>query len=95
MINVRAQPLTVGPESVVPLPDKFNLEKPASDVPPEIARFQALIQTYHEAFTRADVTTRFVLFDGIPGAGHLLRLYPDRWQPVGDEFLRSIKSQQP
>jgi hypothetical protein len=40
MHNALAQPLTVDPESIVPLPDKFEMETPAPDVPPEIARFQ-------------------------------------------------------
>ena len=35
----QAQPVTVDPESIVPLPDKFDIEVPAPDVPPEIARF--------------------------------------------------------
>ena len=37
--NAQAQSLTVDPESIVPLPDKFDMETPAPDVPPEIARF--------------------------------------------------------
>jgi hypothetical protein len=37
--KTQAQPLTVDPESMVPLPDKFDMEMPAPDVPPEIARF--------------------------------------------------------
>jgi hypothetical protein len=40
MQNALAQPLTVDPESIVPLPDEFDMETPAPDVPPEIARFQ-------------------------------------------------------
>ena len=39
MQNAQAQPLTVDPESIVPLPDKFDIEMPAPDVPPGIARF--------------------------------------------------------
>jgi hypothetical protein len=35
----QAQPVTVDPESIVPLPDKFDIEMPAADVPPKIARF--------------------------------------------------------
>jgi dienelactone hydrolase len=47
--NAQAQPLTVDPESIVPLPDKFDMETPAPDVPPEIARFQgAWIGTWHD-----------------------------------------------
>src|SRR5712691_7414688 len=49
MQNAQAQPLTVDPESIVPLPDKFDMEMPAPDVPPEIARFQgAWIGTWHD-----------------------------------------------
>jgi hypothetical protein len=49
MSNAQAQSLTVDPESIVPLPDKFEMEPPASDVPPEIARFQgAWIGTWAE-----------------------------------------------
>jgi hypothetical protein len=32
--NAQAQTLTVDPESMVPLPDKFDMEPPAPDVPP-------------------------------------------------------------
>jgi dienelactone hydrolase len=49
MHDAHAQPLTVDPESIVPLPDKFEMETPAPDVPPEIARFQgAWIGTWHD-----------------------------------------------
>src|ERR1700704_3256632 len=49
MHNAQAQPLTVDPESIVPLPDKFDMVAPAPDVPPEIARFQgAWIGTWHD-----------------------------------------------
>ena len=49
MHNAQAQPLTVDPESIVPLPDKFDMEAPAPDVPSEIARFQgAWIGTWHD-----------------------------------------------
>jgi hypothetical protein len=48
MHSAQAQPLTVDPESIVPLPDKFDMETPA-DVPPEIGRFQgAWIGTWHD-----------------------------------------------
>ena len=47
--NAQAQSITVDPESIVPLPDKFDMETPAPDVPPEIARFQgAWIGTWHD-----------------------------------------------
>jgi len=49
MQNAQAQPLSVDPESIVPLPDKFDMEMPAPDVPPEIARFQgAWIGTWQD-----------------------------------------------
>lgn len=49
MPNAQSQPLTVDPESIVPLPDKFDMETPATDVPPNIARFQgAWIGTWHD-----------------------------------------------
>jgi dienelactone hydrolase len=49
MHHAEAQPLTVDPELIVPLPDKFEMETPAPDVPPEIARFQgAWIGTWHD-----------------------------------------------
>src|SRR6185369_11114500 len=47
--NAQAQPLTVDPESLVPLPDKFDMEMPAPDVPPAIARFHgAWVGTWHD-----------------------------------------------
>jgi dienelactone hydrolase len=47
--SAQAQPLTVDPETIVPLPPKFDIERPAPDVPPEIARFQgAWIGTWHD-----------------------------------------------
>ena len=39
MSAAQAQLLTVDPESIVPLPDKFDIEMPAPDVSPEITRF--------------------------------------------------------
>jgi hypothetical protein len=44
-----AQSTTVDPESIVPLPDKFDMEMPEPDVSPDIARFQgAWIGTWHD-----------------------------------------------
>jgi hypothetical protein len=41
--------LTVDPESIVPLPDKLDLEIPAPDVPPDMACFYgAWIGTWHD-----------------------------------------------
>jgi len=52
---------------------------------------EALIREYHQAFAAAGGRVRFELLRGVPGDGHLLRLYPDRWQLIGDEFLASLK----
>jgi len=47
--DARPQPLTVDPESIVPLPDKFDMEIPAPDVPPEITCFLgAWTGTWHD-----------------------------------------------
>ncbi len=49
MCGARAEPLTVDPETIVPLPDKFDMQPPAADVPPEIARYEgAWIGTWHD-----------------------------------------------
>jgi len=51
---------------------------------------QALIREYYQAFAAAGGGARFELLHGIPGDGHLLRLYPDRWRPIADEFMVSL-----
>ena len=56
---------------------------------------QALIREYHQAFAAAGGSARFELLHGIPGNGHLLRLYPDRWRPLADEFLASLERRAP
>jgi len=49
MQSAQAQPVTVDPETIVPLPPRFEMEPPAADVPPEIARFQgAWIGTWQD-----------------------------------------------
>src|ERR1700689_1952544 len=49
MRGAKAEPLTVDPETIVPLPDKFDMESPAPDMPPEIARFEgAWIGTWRD-----------------------------------------------
>ena len=52
---------------------------------------EALIREYHQAFATAGGSVRFELLHGVPGDGHLLRLYPDRWRPIADAFLSSFK----
>jgi dienelactone hydrolase len=54
---------------------------------------EALIREYHQAFVAAGGNVRFELLHGVPGDGHLLRLYPDRWRPIADEFLPTLNRQ--
>ncbi|MBR0848669.1 alpha/beta hydrolase [Bradyrhizobium diazoefficiens] len=56
---------------------------------------EALIREYYGAFTAAGGRARFELLHGIPGDGHLLRLFPGRWQPMANEFLGSLNQRQP
>jgi dienelactone hydrolase len=56
---------------------------------------EALIREYHEAFVAAGGRARFELLHGVPGDGHLLRHYPDRWRPIADEFLASLNRRSP
>ena len=56
---------------------------------------EALIHEYYQAFTAAGGSTRFELFHGIPGNGHVLLLYPDRWRPIADQFLATLNLQRP
>jgi len=51
---------------------------------------EALIREYHQAFTAAGGSARFELLHGVPGDGHLLRLHPDRWRPIADQFLATL-----
>ena len=53
----------------------------------------ALIREYHQAFVAAGGSVRFELLQGVPGNGHLLRLFPDRWRPIGDAFLTALDRQ--
>lgn len=50
----------------------------------------ALIREYHTAFTDAGGAARLELLQGVPHDGHLLRLYPERWQSLGNAFLSSL-----
>jgi dienelactone hydrolase len=56
---------------------------------------EALIREYYQAFTTAGGSARFVLLRGVPGDGHLLRLYPDRWRLVADQFLATLDPKRP
>jgi dienelactone hydrolase len=55
----------------------------------------ALIREYYQAFTAAGGHARFELFHGVPDNGHLLRLYPDRWRPIADQFLATLDLKRP
>jgi dienelactone hydrolase len=54
---------------------------------------EALIREYDQAFKAAGGSARFELLHGVPGNGHLLRLYPGRWQPIADQFLATLDRQ--
>jgi hypothetical protein len=56
---------------------------------------EALIREYCQAFTTAGGSARLELVQNVPGDGHLLRLYPDRWRPIADEFLGSLNRRRP
>lgn len=48
-LSAQSQPLTVDPESIVPLPEKLDMELPSPGVPPDAARFQgAWIGTWQD-----------------------------------------------
>jgi dienelactone hydrolase len=54
---------------------------------------EGLIRGYYQAFTAAGGSARFELLHGVPGDGHLLRLYPDRWRSIADQFLATLDLQ--
>jgi dienelactone hydrolase len=56
---------------------------------------EALIREYHQGFTAAGGSARLELLHGVPGDGHLLRLYPDRWKLIADGFLALLNRQRP
>jgi hypothetical protein len=46
--SATAEPLTVDPETIVPLPATFDMQSPGPDVPPEIAGVEGVgIGTWH------------------------------------------------
>lgn len=49
-----------------------------------------LIREYQQAFAAAGGNARFELLHGVPGDGHLLRLYPERWRAIADQYLTSL-----
>jgi dienelactone hydrolase len=56
---------------------------------------EALIREYYQAFTMAGGRSRLELLHGVPGDGHLLRLYPDRWRSIADQFLATFDLKRP
>lgn len=49
-----------------------------------------MIREYQQAFSAAGGSARLELLHGVPGDGHLLRLYPARWRAVADQYLASL-----
>jgi dienelactone hydrolase len=56
---------------------------------------EAPIRGWYQAFVAAGGSARFELLHGVPGDGHLLRLYPDRWRPIADQFLATLDLRRP
>jgi dienelactone hydrolase len=56
---------------------------------------EAMIRGWYQAFVAAGGSARFELLHGVPGDGHLLRLYPDRWQPIANQFLATLDLPRP
>jgi hypothetical protein len=54
---------------------------------------EAVIRSSYQAFKAAGGSARFELLHAIPGDGHLLRFFPDRWQPMTDQFLATLDRQ--
>jgi dienelactone hydrolase len=91
------------PYGPVTTPYYANAGRGASDKVPQLWLYadndrlygEALIHEYCQAFTAAGGSARFELLHGVPGDGHLLRLYPDQWRPIADEFLASLNPRRP
>jgi dienelactone hydrolase len=91
------------PYGPVTAPYYANAGRGAADKVPQLWLYadndrlygEPLIREYYQAFAAAGGRARFELLHGVPGDGHLLRLYPDRWRPIADEFLTSINRQRP
>jgi dienelactone hydrolase len=86
------------PYGPVTTPYYANAGRGAADKVPQLWLYadndhlynEALIREYHQAFTAAGGHARFELLHGVPGDGHLLRLYPDRWRSIADQFLATL-----
>jgi dienelactone hydrolase len=91
------------PYAPVTTPDFANAGRGATDKVPQLWLYadndrlydEAMIRGYYQAFTAAGGRARFELLHGVPGDGHLLRLYPDRWRSIADQFLATLELQRP
>ncbi len=91
------------PYGPVTTPYYANAGRGAADKVPQLWLYadndrlydEALIREYDQAFVAAGGSARFELLHGVPGDGHLLRLYPDRWRPIADQFLATLDRQRP
>lgn len=91
------------PDGPLTTPYYANAGRSAADKVPQLWLYAdndrlypaALIREYHQAFVGAGGNLRFELLHDVPGDGHLLRLYPDRWRPIADEFVASLNQPRP
>lgn len=91
------------PYGPVTTPYYANAGRGAADKVPQLWLYadndrlyeEALLREYHQAFTAAGGRARFELLHGVPGDGHLLRLYPDRWRSIADQFLTTLHRPKP
>jgi dienelactone hydrolase len=89
------------PYAKLTTPDFANAGRGAADRVPQLWFYadndrlydEAMIRGYYHAFVAAGGSARFELLHGVPGDGHLLRLYPDRWRPIADQFLATLDLQ--
>ena len=86
------------PYAPVTTPDFAKAGRGAADKVPQLWLYAdndrlydaAMTRGYYDAFVAAGGRARFELIHGVPGDGHLLRLYPDRWRPLADQFLATL-----
>jgi dienelactone hydrolase len=91
------------PYAPVTAPYYANAGRGAADKVPQLWLYadndklydEGLIRGYYQAFTAAGGSARFELLHGVPGDGHLLRLYPDRWRSIADQFLATLDLRKP
>jgi dienelactone hydrolase len=91
------------PYGPISTPYYANAGRGASDKVPQLWLYadndhlypETLIREYYQAFVAAGGSAHFELLHGVPGDGHLLRLYPDRWRQIADGFLASLSPQRP